>query len=512
MPLLLLLTGLACASAALLLARGVFGPFDLIWPVHNPLNLECALALAILLSLLARSVRAHAPLYARPFAAGAPVVVAVITAVAYLPILSMPLVTDDYIHLRQISSGQAPTPIECLTHSCGGPRFFRPLGFATYWAEQKLWNTAALPRHAFDLALHVASSVLFLMLVRRLGMPPPLDWLAGLLFALNGLFPEAVAWTAARFDMLALLFSLIAALAVARGTGVYALAVSLAATMCACLSKESGFVLPVLLVLLLGRRVRTRDGKVLAISNFTLAAAIFTWRWLVLKGIGGYQEATGAPTVFEFDGIKLAKTFLARIWGVLWIPVNWSRPLEFWMMLGLAAGLLGSLAMLKARPDRRPLLLTMVGVVVACIPTHHMLLIGPSLERSRYLTYALPAFVLLIVNACRALPRWMGPAALCLLAAFHLAALQHNLRIWRSVASARYELCRGVAAVARTTGGTVSIEGLPLTLDGVYWSNGLEDCLALEFGVPMGKVWVNSPDPAGASLRLHWDASERALR
>ena len=74
---------------------------------------------------------------------------------------------------------------------------------------------------------------------------------------------------------------------------------------------------------------------------------------------------------------------------------------------------------------------------------------------------------------------------------FQLAALEHNLRIWKSVASARYELCRTTAARARDTTGVLNIGTQPLTVDGVYWRNGLEDCLFLEFGVSMGKVHVD---------------------
>ena len=480
-----LLFATAAVSGVLLLLRAVVGPFG---PVNNPLNLESALALSVLLMLL--SSQGTAKQTGRPNLQWSWAIVGIVAVVAYIPILSMPLVTDDYIHLHQISTGAAPTALECLTHSCGGPRFFRPAGFATYWAEWKLWRTAAMPRHAFDLLLHAACSLLFLLLLRRLGTPPPFDWLGGLLFAMNGLGPESVAWPGARFDALAVTFSLVAAIAVLRGTR-WAAAVSLAATAFACLSKESAYVLPVLLALLLGRSLRTRAGRLLAAGNCAVAGGIFAWRWWVLKGIGGYVEQSGAPTVMQWGAFKLMKTFLWRIWGVLWFPVNWSTPLEVWLMLGLAFGIAGSLALFRARPDRTRLWLCALGVAVACIPVHHMLLIGPTLERSRYLTYAVPAFVLLLVTACLGLPRWAGTAALSLILAFQVAAQTHNLIIWRSVATARYNLCRSIAERARATPGVLAIDNIPLIVDGVYWRNGLEECMALEFAVPMGKVRVS---------------------
>jgi hypothetical protein len=495
-----LLCGIAITSGLLVLARGFIGPF---WLVHNPINAECAFAVSLLVFLLTRHEHACLP---RPSAyAGWPiVVVGAAVGTAYWPILSMPLVTDDYFHVGQIASGEAPSPLSCFTHSCGGPQFFRPLGFAIYWMEWDLWGSAAMPRHALDLILHAVSSLLFLLLIRRLGIPPPFDLLAGLLFAWNGIRPETVAWPAARFDTLALLFSLISALAILRG-GRTGLIVSTLATAAACLSKESAFVLPLLLAPLASR------AKHLLAANGAVAGGIFVWRWWVLKGIGGYMDLnTRAPTVLEFHGLTLVKTFLARIWGVLWIPANWSTPLEWWMALGLAAGVAGSLALLKARPPRWRFALSLACVAIACVPVHHMLLIGPSLERSRYLSYATVPFILALALAYSALPLRIGVAAMTLLLGFHAAALRHNLKIWRSVASERYEMCRNVAARARTTSTPIAITGLPLIVDGVYWSNGLGECLWLEFDIPPGKVLVNDPAPRDA-LILRWDPHQRSV-
>src|SRR5438270_2876124 len=131
--------------------RGVLGPFS--W-MHNPLNAECALILSVLVTLLMAGPGDRTLERPKRFQ-WLPVLLVLFAAlIGFLPILSMPLITDDYIHLRQIGSGEAPPPLDCLIHGCGGSQFFRPLGLATYWAEWELWDTAALPRHAFDLILH----------------------------------------------------------------------------------------------------------------------------------------------------------------------------------------------------------------------------------------------------------------------------------------------------------------------------------------------------------------------
>jgi hypothetical protein len=495
-----LLCGIAIASGLLLLARGFIGPFRL---VSNPINAECALAVSLLIFLLMSREPARPRVV--PSHARWPIVAVVAAVLAgFWPILSMPLITDDYTHIRQIAGGEAPALLACLTR-CGGSQFYRPLGLAIYWIEWRLWGSAATPRHVLDLILHAVSSLLFLLLMRRVKIPPPFDLLAALLFAWHGIRPETVAWPAGRFDALALFFSLIAALAVMH-VGRTGLIVSMLATAAACLSKESAFVLPLLLAALPDRARRS------LVSSSAVAGGIFVWRWWVLKGIGGYTSlGGGAPAILEFHVLTLVKTFLARIWGVMWFPVNWSTPLEWWMMLGLAAGIVGSLALLKARPVPGRFALCLACVVVACMPVHHMLLIGPSLERSRYLAYATAPFIFALALAYSTLPFRIGVVAMALLVGFQAAALWHNLKIWRSVASARHEMCRNVASLARNTSGPVAITGLPLIVDGVYWSNGFEDCLALDFDIPPGKVLVNSPAQRPA-LTLRWDPVERSLR
>src|SRR5262249_52547759 len=162
-------------------------------------------------------------------------------------------------------------------------------------------------------------------------------------------------WSAARFDALALLFSLIATLAVLRrshaGTAVACLAIA-----AACLSKESAFVSPVLLLpLLLGEpedRRRPAIGPVVAI--FASATAVLIVRFWLMGGIGGYVDAAGTPKFLDVNLLTLAKTFLARIWGILWFPLNWSTPFEWWMIAGFAAGISAFILITLSHPKRKP--------------------------------------------------------------------------------------------------------------------------------------------------------------
>ena len=291
-----------------------------------------------------------------------------------------------------------------------------------------------------------------------------------------------------------------------------ALAVTVAATIAACLSKESAYVLPFLLAILLAPQWRERTARLRVGATLAAAAFVFVWRWWVLGGIGGYlADNIGAPTILSVQPLTFVKSFFWRIWGILWFPLNWSAGLEWWVAAAVLAAVAGSLALLFSHTDRR-LPLSLLAVVIACVPVHNMILIGPSLQPARYLLIASAPFVLAVTFAARGLPRRPAIAALGLLLIFHAAGCAHNLRLWSSVSKERRELCRRIAAIAQTSPATVAITGLPLTLDGVYWRNGLEECLYLDFAVPMGKVLVNPPEPPAQALHLTWDPATRSLR
>ena len=208
--------------------------------------------------------------------------------------------------------------------------------------------------------------------------------------------------------------------------------------------------------------------------------------------------------ILDLNALTFLKTFFARIWGVLWFPVNWSTPLEWWMRLAFVGGIAGSILMLKARPGRRRLAIALGCVAVACVPAHHLLLIDASLERCRYLTLASAPFVLALVFAWTALPRHLGILAAVLLVTFQVAAVDHNLKIWRTVAVDRHDACRDVAALIGKTTAPIAITGMPLLINGVYWSNGFAECLSLDYRIPPGRVRVNGARPTPGEQELPW--------
>ena len=109
--------------------------------------------------------------------------------------------------------------------------------------------------HALSVVLHITVSLLVYTLARRRGFAVWTAIAAAMLFLLHGSRPEAVTWIAAQFDLWAAFFVLIALLAFDRGWH----AASLAPLLLALLSKESAYVYPLLLLLLLRMRSRALE-------------------------------------------------------------------------------------------------------------------------------------------------------------------------------------------------------------------------------------------------------------
>jgi len=95
----------------------------------------------------------------------------------------------------------------------------------------------------------------------------------------------------------------------------------------AILTKESAYIFPFLLVLLL-----VSDGhwswRRLAgpISFHFMAVVLFAYRWILFGGIGGYRDVqTGESHALTLGLVYTLKALVLRTWAVLWFPINWSR-------------------------------------------------------------------------------------------------------------------------------------------------------------------------------------------
>ncbi len=225
---------------------------------------------------------------------------------------------------------------------------------------------------------------------------------AALLFLLHGSRPEAVTWIAAQFDLWAAFFFLLALLAFEKRW----YAASLAPLLLALLSKESAYVYPLVLVLMLWiDGVPLKRWARLAGPSFLLTAAVFLYRWRLLGGIGGYRDiGTGRPYILTFDLLRTLKALTARLAAALDFPINWSHPLEWWLIATLLAAMAAWAALATVKGDRLKLLFGFGFVLLAALPAHEFLLIDANLEKSRVLYLPSVGYALIFAAALEAAP------------------------------------------------------------------------------------------------------------
>src|SRR5581483_3677964 len=208
------------------------------------------------------------------------------------------------------------------------------------------------------------------------------------------------------------------------------------------------------------------------------------------------------------DLLRTPKGLLLRLPAVLLFPLNWSYRLEWWLVVLLAAALAGWWVLTQGRAVRKEIVFGLATALLCALPVHIFLLIDSNMEKSRVLYLPSIGFALVLaasVAGCRGRAVQWATAAIL---AFQVAALTHNLTIWRSVAELSERTCQDVARKA-TEGGVVEVSDVPNYIDGVYFlHNGLLKCINWAAD-GASKVVLEGEDP-GATRRLMWyDASRK---
>jgi len=206
--------------------------------------------------------------------------VAIAAVLAVAPARDGRFIYDDQYYLVENPAVRGEAPV--LSTPLGSPQqaLWRPLTVASF-ALQWQGPERAWPLRVGNIVLHVAVSVLLLLLARRLLPSAGAALLAALLFAVHPVHAEAVAWVSGRAELLAALFVLAAWLAWLV-PGRVAAAACAALFAAALLSKENALVAPLLFVagdaLLLRRPLRR--GRLLLLAG--VVAAAWTARLAVL--------------------------------------------------------------------------------------------------------------------------------------------------------------------------------------------------------------------------------------
>jgi hypothetical protein len=383
-----------------------------------------------------------------------------IVALAFIPNLADPFLSDDYILLRT-------PPFHWNTflgeiNRAGGDGSFRPLGTVYYQVVKLFAGTDPLKWHLTGLCLHLLNCAFVFAIAWKLWHEKSAAAIASLIFGLHGTRPEAALWTAGNRDLLACACAL-GALWIALDRGPLLLGLVLVAI--GILFKESAYATPLIAFALLMARPSARL-KSFVVGSVVVCLILFAWRWHLFHGPGGYvNPVSGRPAILSLGAATAAKAVFLRTWAILFAPVNWDAPRTWWLPISLIAWMGGALLLAM---HRRAMLWLIAATCFAVLPAIHLALIGQSENGSRILYLAGAPFAWLIGSL-------VGDRRGALIAVVMVAGmagiLEHNLRAWHAAGIEAREICRD--AQPKPEG---EYRGV------VLFENGYDECVAAARG------------------------------
>ncbi len=201
----------------------------------------------------------------------------------------------------------------------------RPLGYASFWINQQApyvfgailpW-TAPFYFRIGNLLIHAMAATALFALTRALTARPLVAAVAGIFFLVHPIQTQAVTYITQRFESLATLFMLLAALSYVhfrQGSRWYWLAAAVAGTAAAGMTKETAVVLPVWLLLI---EVIFFDGRSLirrAVYLAPLALLIFFPAWRAFQGSARTLTWVPWDLYFLTQGAVLTKYLELSTW------------------------------------------------------------------------------------------------------------------------------------------------------------------------------------------------------
>ena len=466
----------------LLLLRAFLGPFA----IRSPLNLESFSFLLFAFAIISAKSQNALPSRDRQGAVVHCLCITALTIAVYWRSIQTPFLFDDYTHLALARSEtwSAVVARSLLTHPQGGDYFFRPLGYLSYWLDYRWAGENAALWHGWNVLVHTINSLLVYALCRTLLLRSLSSLLAAALFSVHASHVEVVCWMAARFDLLAFLFAILTLIALRRyvATNRPAWLIAMASgCLLALLSKEAAFCLPLLAVCLIpfdpqSYRRTLKSAGVLAL----VCCAVFAYRMWFLGGIGGYRTSAGTPAILNFSLLRTAKALFFRQWAILSWPVNWSVDLNSSLKVGFILMVAASLlALVYCRPKWTVFGACIALVLAAALPAQQLLLISADLAGARVLYLPTLGIALLWGVLLESSTKWQAGALLSGgLLFFQVAALEHNMTIWKDVARLSHETCASFAKEIGSGEQSVRVRDLPRMRNGVFFlTNGFAQCV-----------------------------------
>jgi hypothetical protein len=384
------------------------------------------------------------------------------SAILYLPMFSIGLLSDDFVLLSRAESGSL------FDRSW---EFLRPLPLA-------LWRMAKAPvaLHALNIALHAVNAWLTMMLAMRVGLSKTAAVLSAILFLVFPTSVEAVAWAAGVFDVMLVTFVLIACVALTTmSPGIKRTAAIAALTAAALATKETGVVTPAILVLsCLAASGDLRHIKAPMAASIGIVAA-----YVLIRMAAGFSTA---PPADDASGYML-KEILSRPFATLGLPFHHELLRSHrWIpyVFALLWPLLFLLSALQWRTDRATAIRVFscaAWVLASVLPLATMLFIANDLQGSRYVYLGSVAFSIMVLSLVANLDQSVQMlVAISLIALFAVSTRSHQ-SAWTDAALERDR----VLSAYRSAGldcDPADVRGLPDHVRGAYvFRNGFNEAV-----------------------------------
>jgi hypothetical protein len=409
--------------------------------------------------------------------------------------------------------------------------FYRPMTFLSLWADYRIFGAALWGYHLQSVALHLVNAFLVYRLGSALGLNRWTSYCSALLLGTAPFAFEAVLWPAARFDLLATTFELLALEAAIRYltpamSGRWTLALSLLFYALSLLNKESAYSFPLVLGFLalsfrlwFPRPLPMQRFMRLASGALAITALALTTRILIYGNLGGYPAAPGASPHLVLNWYVVHMS-LTRIFGIAPFQINHTAAFHLWIRWGIVCYTitLVALAGFSNRLSGRCLGL-MAFAMICAIPALSILSwIGPTAQQARYL-YLPGVFVAMLMAELvsqSSYPR--GVLAGLLLAG--VAGTTFNLWIYRDMLVGMEKAVEQIRndSLARPAAKEVRLIGYEPDPNGVFYF-GPELISRIQQVVPGVMVMVQKTseqrailDPANSPLAYCWQTQHRVYQ
>ena len=257
----------------------------------------------------------------------------------FWPVTGADFVADDYVFLTTARMVNEPLAAFWQSHFYE-PYYFRPIGVMSWWLATRLFGLDYAPHSLINLVLHCVNAALLFVMLRALALRASAIAAGVMLFALGPVAFAAMLWPSNRFDLLAVAFLLVQAIATVRALQGRSLAIPVAAlaALAACWSKEGAYPVATAMafIVLATNSVPWRLRVVLfAMLGGTISGAFF-WRHCIITE--AYAVTGVDPLGRVIDGAVAMASSLPRL-----IELVIGAKSTLWLGWGLLAAVLISL-------------------------------------------------------------------------------------------------------------------------------------------------------------------------